>query len=465
MSRAISTDDVDLRRQVFRANLIKGLVYASGAVALAFTTGVTFSSGWLQGLFPLGSLIVSVACLGLLRRGRVALAARGVLYADMVLVSFSGWIEPNLFINAGGAQLLAVLVSAFTLLEGRRQGLPFLLVACVGMTGTDVKLGLFTQDLGAAWAGLVLKWVAATVAWVVASAFFRYQQKNEEAGRRQVTELSRIVEASECIASGDLGGALPDGERAAAIIGRLQAGLRGLVQGLKDGVSVLGETSLRLGAMSQEHERGASKQAAAVTQVLQVVEGMAVGSRRIEGNARDVVQNAEATLDTSRAAADRLDTLTNHAGRVTELLESITEIASRSELLALNAGLEGVRAGVAGRGFSLVAAELQRLSEATKRLVENAQRVVQDMQESSSVTVAAVGEATELARGTAEVARGIADITQNQRRSAEELAGTMAEIQAVASQSVDTSRDTREAMDAMRGVSVQLKTAAGAFRT
>jgi len=465
MSLAIDSTDVDARRREFRARLVKGLVYASGAVSVAFTVGVLFSSGPIQALFPFGSFITSLACAWLLRQERVTLAARVMLFADLALISFSGWIDADPFINPGGVQLIAVLVFAYTMLEGRQAAAPFLVLASLGMIGTDVELGFFADDAVAATAGLVLKWVALTVTWVVAGAFAQYQAQNEQAMRGQVDELSRVVHESERIASGDLGGQLPEGERAAAIVGRLQAGLRGLVQGLKDGVEVLGETSQQLGAMSHEQELGANRQAAAVTQILQVVEGVASGSRSIASNAGNVLNNAEATLDTSRRAAGRLETLTTHAARVTELLERITGVASKSELLALNAGLEGVRAGRAGRGFSLVAAELQRLSEATKRLVKDAQHIVHDMQISSSATVTAVDEATELARGTAEVARGIADITQRQRESAEELAGTMAEIQAVASQSVDTSRDARRAIETMRSLSLQLETAAGAFST
>lgn len=465
MSPAVDTDDVDVRRRDFRTTLVTGLVYASGAVAVAFTVGTLFSSGPFQALFPFGALLSSLFCFWLLRRDQVSLAARLMLFADLALVSISGWIDADPFINPGGIQLISVLVFAYTMLEGRQVALPFLVLACLGMVGTDIQLGLFAENAVAATAGLALKWVALSVTWVVAGAFARYQHENEVAMRGQVEELSLVVKESERIASGDLGGDLPEGDRAAAIVGRLQAGLRGLVQGLKDGVEVLGETSQQLGAMSQEQELGANRQAAAVSQVLQVVEGVATGSRSIATNAGDVLDNAEATLDTSRRAAGRLETLTTHASRVTELLERITTIASKSELIALNAGLEGVRAGRAGRGFSLVASELQRLSEATKRIVSDAQRIVNDMQDSSTATVSAVSEATELARGTAEVARGIAEITQRQRRSAEELAGTMSEIQAVVSQSVDTSRDARRAIEAMRSLSLQLETAAAAFST
>lgn len=465
MSPTIDDDDVDARRWEFRRKLVKGLVYASGAVAVAFTVGTLFSSGPLQALFPFGAFLSSLFCAWLLRRDRVSLATRLMLFADLALISISGWIDADPFINPGGIQLISVLVVAYTMLEGRRMALPFLVLACLGMVGTDVQLGLFDENAVAATAGLALKWVALIVTWVVSSAFGHYQHENEVVMREQVDQLSLVVQESERIASGDLGADLPEGERAAAIVGRLQAGLRGLVQGLKDGVDVLGQTSQQLGAMSQEQELGANRQAAAVSQVLEVVEGVASGSRSIATNAGNVLDNAEATLDTSRRAAGRLETLTTHAGRVTELLERITVIASKSELIALNASLEGVRAGLAGRGFSLVAAELQRLSEATKRIVQDAQRIVVDMQESSTATVTAVGEATELARGTAEVARGIAEITQRQRQSAEELAGTMSEIQAVASQSVDTSRDARRAIETMRSLSLQLETAAAAFST
>ncbi|MEO0587526.1 MAG: hypothetical protein AAF078_07795, partial [Planctomycetota bacterium] len=102
MSRAVATDDVDARRQQFRAGLVKGLVYASGIVAIAFTVGILFSTGPFQAVFPFGSFLTALFCDWQLRQSRVTLAARVMLFADLALITFSGWLDADPFINPGG---------------------------------------------------------------------------------------------------------------------------------------------------------------------------------------------------------------------------------------------------------------------------------------------------------------------------------------------------------------------------
>ena len=79
------------------------------------------------------------------------------------------------------------------------------------------------------------------------------------------------------------------------------------------------------------------------------------------------VREAASRMQAARAVVERLDAATGEIGRVVKL---IADIAGQTNLLALNATIEAARAGEAGRGFAVVAGEVKNLAGQSARSAE-----------------------------------------------------------------------------------------------
>ena len=79
----------------------------------------------------------------------------------------------------------------------------------------------------------------------------------------------------------------------------------------------------------------------------------------------------------------------------------ITEIASQTNLLSLNAGIEAARAGEEGRGFAVVASEVKKLSEESRKSADQIIELVRYIQDETASAVEAISE------GEHNVAKGI----------------------------------------------------------
>jgi methyl-accepting chemotaxis protein len=79
------------------------------------------------------------------------------------------------------------------------------------------------------------------------------------------------------------------------------------------------------------------------------------------------VREAARRMRDARSVVERLDAATGEIGRVVNL---IAAIAGQTNLLALNATIEAARAGEAGRGFAVVAGEVKNLAGQSARSAE-----------------------------------------------------------------------------------------------
>ena len=171
---------------------------------------------------------------------------------------------------------------------------------------------------------------------------------------------------------------------------------------------------------------------AAVTQLAETLQAVALSTGHIDGGTREISQSAEdlakrteqqaASLEETAAALDQITTNVTHSfGRVdearnvavqanrsakhsgeivtdaiaamhkieqssrqvTNIISVIDEIAFQTNLLALNAGVEAARAGEAGKGFAVVAQEVRELAQRSAQ----AAKEIKGLISSSSVEV------------------------------------------------------------------------------
>ncbi len=135
-----------------------------------------------------------------------------------------------------------------------------------------------------------------------------------------------------------------------------------------------------------------------VRDISAAIEINAAHAREAFGFAAEANQKANAGVDISRLAIEKMRTVferveqagnmvfeleakTRHVHQITEI---ITSVAHQTNLLSLNASIEAARAGEAGRGFSVVADEIRKLSESAGRSAEEISKLIHEIQAGTS---------------------------------------------------------------------------------
>jgi len=104
-------------------------------------------------------------------------------------------------------------------------------------------------------------------------------------------------------------------------------------------------------------------------------------------------------MDTINSAvlesASVVKNLENHSVEIGNIISLITDIAEQTNLLALNAAIEAARAGDHGRGFAVVANEVKKLAEQSKRSAEQIATLISEIQQNTHQAVAVMDTGTQ----------------------------------------------------------------------
>ena len=140
-----------------------------------------------------------------------------------------------------------------------------------------------------------------------------------------------------------------------------------MITGIDETASSVLTASKQLSTISQEISQRANEQAATTEEVATSMEQMLA---TINSN----TQNAEITEKTSTKSANRLKQselvfkqTINSVSEISKKISIITEIANKTDMLSINAAIEAARAGESGKGFSIVANEIRKLADKTKK--------------------------------------------------------------------------------------------------
>lgn len=120
--------------------------------------------------------------------------------------------------------------------------------------------------------------------------------------------------------------------------------------------------------------------------------------RTVEGSMdvmKQMRQQAEQINARNVGVSDSMQQLQEKMKEVQTIADIIFSISSQTNLLALNASIESARAGEAGRGFSVVAEQIRQLSEQTRKSTENIAKIIGELAENAKAATEAVAESVQ----------------------------------------------------------------------
>lgn len=169
----------------------------------------------------------------------------------------------------------------------------------------------------------------------------------------------------------------------ARMAGELQANvedIRSAVEQIAAGAtSTAGEVQEVSGLIAGIH--GATEEAAAIAG--RVAERALAAEEAAREGAKAVAQaigGMDRIREVTGEAAQRVQELAGLSGRIGEITRTISGIAEETNLLALNAAIEAARAGEHGRGFAVVADEVRKLAESSRRSAEEIADLIREIQ-------------------------------------------------------------------------------------
>ena len=214
--------------------------------------------------------------------------------------------------------------------------------------------------------------------------------------------------------------------------------------------------SEQLSCAAEDLAEGCTAQAVQVSELVNVVRGMAESmedSAIAASKSVDIAARAGETLQTGNDKMNELKEAISEISTCSEqirtIISDIEDIASQTNLLSLNAAIEAARAGEAGKGFAVVAEQVKNLAEESAKAAGRTTNLIE-------TTIEAVDKgifiANETAGNMAEVMEGAKEATQKMNQIANmlnkdvehmhELNNNIAQVSSVVDNNSATSEET-----------------------
>ncbi len=198
--------------------------------------------------------------------------------------------------------------------------------------------------------------------------------------------------------------------------------------------SQLSSAASEIAATIAQHERTASQQAAAANETSATIGELSASSRMSAEQAANAaavtekagvatVQGDEVTRqavvsmgglkDKISAMAEQILHLGEQTGQIGTIATVLKDLAGQINMLALNAAVEAARAGEHGKGFAVVASEIRKLADESKKSAEQTALLVADIQKATNSSILMTEEGTRTVTEVTKTVQKVAELFNN----------------------------------------------------
>lgn len=229
-----------------------------------------------------------------------------------------------------------------------------------------------------------------------------------------------------------------------------------------------GAQALAVGATEQASS--AEELAASITEIAEKVQQNTSHSKQASADMKETILEIQHGDELMKKLVGAMREIAGASDEIKKIIHTIEDIAFQTNILSLNAAVEAARAGAAGRGFAVVADEVRSLASKsaasakdTTALIEATITAIKTGDEMVSETEKALTQIAQKARGVAELVDDIAQASEYQADSIEQINLGINQISGVIQTNSATAEESAASSEELSAQATMLQTLVAQF--